>query len=155
MTIQLHPSFSRCAIWVVAAILVLAVIVYFWQGYGEGDWWTRDYIFSMFIPVAIGPVAVWLMFVPSQLEFSESHIGIKFRFRPLYALSWSDLKYYGAGQSVFMIQFAGCGTFQIFPQAYSRGDWLLLRNFLLSTFPEKKASGYIGNQMSKWPRPKA
>ncbi|MBB6244271.1 hypothetical protein [Rhodanobacter sp. MP1X3] len=154
MTTQLHPNFYRCVTWVFSAILVLATIGYLWQGYGEGDWWTRDYIFSMLIPIAIAPLAVWLMFVPSQLEFSDSQIIIKFRFRPLYELSWSNLKYYGSGQSVFMIQFVGYGTFQIFPQAFHRSDWLLLKNFLSSTFPEKKASGYIGNRMFKWPRPK-
>jgi hypothetical protein len=136
-------------------MLALAVIAYFWQGYRENHWWTRDYILTMLIPFVIVPLAVWLMFVPSQLEFSDSQITIKFPFRPLHTFSWSDLHYYGAGPNVFMIQFAGVGTFQIFPQAYRRSDWRMLKNFLSSTFPDKKASAYIGDRMFKWPRRKA
>lgn len=136
-------------------MLLLAVITYFWQGYRENHWWTRDYMLTMLIPFIIVPLAIWLMAVPSQLEFSDSQITIKFPFRPLHTLSWSDLQYYGAGHNVFMIQFVDIGTFQIFPQAYRRSDWRKLKNFLSSTFPDKKGSGYIGARLFKWPRRKA
>src|ERR1044072_9423861 len=67
MSVQLRPSFFRCAAWMVAIMLVLAVITYFWEGYRENHWWTRDYMLSMLIPFVIGPLAVWFVFVPSRL----------------------------------------------------------------------------------------
>ena len=154
MSVQLRPNFFRCAAWVVTAMLLLAVIPYFWQGYRENHWWTRDYMLTMFIPFIIFPLAIWFMFVPSQLEFSESKITIKFPFRPLHTLSWSDLQHYGSGPNVFMIQFVGTVTFQIFPQAFRRKDWRMLKDFLSSTFPDKKASGHFGDRMFKWSRKK-
>jgi hypothetical protein len=125
---------------------------YFWQGYRENHWWTRDYMLSLLIPFSIAPLVVWFMFVPSRLEFSDSEFTIQFPFRPLHTLNWSDLQYYGFGENVLMIQFAGVGTFQIFPQAFRRGEWRMLKNFLATTFPDKKASGYFGDRMFKWPR---
>ncbi len=107
---------------------------------------------SLLIPSVIILAVVWFMFVPSQLEFSDGQFTIKFPFRQVHTLSWSDLKYYGAGRNVFMIQFAGIGTFQIFPQAFPPNEWLMLKNFLSSAFPDKKASGHIGARMFKWPR---
>ncbi|HEV2805928.1 MAG TPA: hypothetical protein VGW57_13475 [Chthoniobacterales bacterium] len=152
MSVRLRPSFFRCVAWVAAGMLVLTVITYFWEGYRDNHWWTRDYILSLLIPFVIAPFAIWLMFVPSHLELSDSHLTIKFPFRRLQTLAWCDLEYYGAGPNVFMIQFAGSGTLQIFPHAFSRSDWRMLKNFFSSTFPEKKASGFIGDRMFKWPR---
>jgi hypothetical protein len=134
------------------ALALVTAFAYFWQGYRENHWWTRDYMLSLLIPFSIAPLVVWFMFVPSRLEFSDSEFTIQFPFRPLHTLNWSDLQYYGFGENVFMIQFAGVGTFQIFPQAFRRGDWRMLKNFLGSTFPDRKASGYFGDRMFKWPR---
>jgi hypothetical protein len=69
-------------------------------------------------------------------------------------LDWSDLKYYGSSENVFMIQFASVGTFQIFSQAFRRSEWRTLKNFLVTTFPDRKASGYFGDRMFRWPRRK-
>lgn len=151
MSVRLRPSFLRCAACVTLALAVLAAITYFWQGYHENHWWTQDYMLSMLIPFGIAPLIVWFMFVPSRLEFSDSEFTIQFPLRPLHKLAWSDLKYYGSGNNVFMIQFADVGTFQIFPQAFRRSEWRMLKNFLTATFSDRKASGYIGDRMFRWP----
>lgn len=153
MTIQLRPSFIRCAFAVAVSLLFVSAIAYFLDRYQETNW-PREYMLTLLIPFAIAPTLVWFMFVPKRLEFSETQFTIQFPFRPLHTLDWSDLEYYGAGENVFMIQFASIGTFQIFGQAFRRNDWRLLRNFLRSTFPDKRASGSIGDWMFKWPRRK-
>jgi hypothetical protein len=154
MSVQLRPSFLRCAAWVTLALAVVTVLAYFWQGYRENHWWTHGYMLSLLIPFGIALLIVWFMFVPSRLEFSDREFTIKFPFRPLHTLNWSDLQYYGSGENVFMIQFASVGTFQIFPQAFRRSEWRMLKNFLITTFPDRKASGYFGDRMFRWPRRK-
>ena len=152
MSVYLRPSFLRCATWVILALAVVTGLAYFWQGYRENHWWTRDYMLSLLIPFSIAPLVVWFMFVPSRLEFNDSEFTIQFPFRPLHTLNWSDLQYYGFGENVFMIQFASVGTFQIFPQAFRRGEWSMLKNFLATTFPDRKATGSFGDRMFKSPR---
>jgi hypothetical protein len=154
MSVQLRPSFLRCVIWVTSVLTVFVVITYIWQGYRENHWWTPRYMLSLLIPFGIAPIFVWVMFVPSRLEFSDSAITIQFPFRPLHTLDWSDLQYYGPGPNVFMIQFASVGTFQIFPRAFRRSEWRMFKNFICTTFPDRKASGFVGDRMFKWPRRK-
>jgi hypothetical protein len=152
MSVKLRPSFLRCTAWVTLALAAFAVATYFWQGYHENRWWTHGYMLSLLIPFGIAPLLVWFMFVPSRLEFSDRGFTIRFPFRPLHTLDWSDLQHYGSGPNVFMIQFAGVGTFQIFPQAFRRSEWRILKNFLSTAFPDRKAAGYFGDRMFKWPR---
>ena len=154
MTVQLHPSFARAAAPVVAVVTGLTAATYFWQGYHEHHWWRRDYIISLLIPFTIMPLAVCVMFVPRRLEFSDTHLRVQLPFRRLHTIAWADLEHYGSGENVFMIQFSGVGTFQIFAQAFRRSEWRLLKNFLSTKFPERKASGYFGNRMFRWPRKK-
>jgi hypothetical protein len=154
MSVQLRPSFLRCAAWVTLALVMVSVVGYFWQGYRENHWWTHGYMLSLLIPFGIAPLVVWFMFVPSRLEFSDSEFIIQFPFRRRHTLNWSDLQYYDSGENVFMIQFTSVGTFQIFPQAFRRSEWRMLKNFLVTTFPDRKASGYFGDRMFKWPRRK-
>jgi hypothetical protein len=154
MTVQLHPSFIRAGASVLTVIVALTAATYFWQGYHEHHWWRRDYIISLLIPLTIAPLAVCFMFVPRRLEFSETHFTIQLPFRRLYMIKWEDLQYYGSGENVFMIQFSGIGTFQIFAQAFRRSEWRMLKNFLSATFPERKASGYFGGRMFRWPHKK-
>jgi hypothetical protein len=154
MTVQLRPSFLRCVAWVTLGLVVVTAATYFWEGYREHHWWTRDYILTLLVPFAIVPVVVWFMFVPRRLEFNDSEFTIQYPFRPLHILEWADLKYYGPGPNVFMIEFIDVGTFQIFPRAFRRSEWRLLKNFLSTTFPDRKASGYFGDRMFKWPRRK-
>ncbi|HVF71725.1 MAG TPA: hypothetical protein VM940_08955 [Chthoniobacterales bacterium] len=151
MSVHLRPSFLRSTASVTLALAALAVATYFWQGYRENHWWTHRYMLSLLIPFGIAPLMVWFMFVPARLEFSDKDFTIRFPFRPLHTLDWSDLQHYGSGPNVFMIQFAGVGTFQIFPQAFRRSEWRMLKSFLSTTFPDRKASGYFGDRMFKWP----
>ena len=154
MSVQLHPSFARAAASVLAVVAAFTAATYFWQGYHEHHWWTRDYIVSLLIPFTIMPLAVCIMFVPRRLEFSETHFTIQLPFRRLYTIAWVDLEHYGSGENVFMMQFSDVGTFQIFAQAFRRSEWRMLKNFLSATFPERKASGYFGDRMFRWPRKK-
>lgn len=149
MNMQLRPSFLRASTLVVAALVVVTAVLYLWQGYYEHRWWTRDYILSLFIPFSIAPIAVWFIFVPTRLEFNDTHFSIQMPFRRLYTLPWSDLQFYATGRNVFMIQFSGAGTFQLFAHAFRKREWAILKNFLSSTFPERKASGYVGDRMFK------
>jgi hypothetical protein len=143
MTVQLHPSFFRCAVAVTSVLLVVCIIGYFRQGYLENHWWTSDYVLSLLIPLVVVPVLTWFMFVPSRLEFSDTDFTIKFLFRSLHNFVWLDLHSYGPGENVFVIQFTA-RTFQILPQAYRRTDRRMLENFLSSRFPDKKVSNHRG-----------
>jgi hypothetical protein len=154
MSVQLHSSFIRAGASVLAAIALLTGATYFWQGYHENHWWARDYLISLLIPFTIAPFAVCIMFVPRRLEFSDTHFTIQLPFRRLYTMEWEDLDYYGSGPNVFMMQFSGVGTFQIFAQAFRRSEWRTLKTFLSTKFPDRKASGYFGDRMFRWPRKK-
>jgi hypothetical protein len=149
--VQLHPSFLRASAAVVIIFLPITVVAYLWQGYHEHHLWTRDYLVSLLIPFTIGPIAVAMMFVPRRLEFTDTHFIIQLPLRPVHTLSWDDLQYFGPGNNVFMIQFAGIGRFQIFAHAFPRAEWRALTGFLSATFPKRRASGYFGNRMFKWP----
>jgi hypothetical protein len=154
MTVRLHPSFARAAAWVIALLIPITAGAYFWEGYHEHHWWKRDYFISLLIAFTIAPFAVCIMFVPTRIEFSDTRFTIQLPFRRVYALDWAALEYYGDGENVFMMQFAGVATFQIFAQAFRRSEWRMLKNFLSTTFPERKASGSFGDRMFRWPRKK-
>ena len=106
---------------------------------------------SLVIPVAIAPVAVWLIFAPRRLEFTDTDLTIQFYLRRAQTLPWNELKYYGRGNSVFLLQFVGQQAFQIFSHAFSKQQWRLLTNFLSNRYPERKASGWIGPFGFRWP----
>jgi len=131
-------------------VAAVTLIAYFWSGCFDHKWWTFDYILSLGIPFSIAPIAVWFMFVPKKLEYSETEFSIGRRFTGSCNLRWSELKYYGDGNNVFMIQFRDRPAYQIFAAAYSRDQWKQLVQFLSDRFPEKKASGYVGPFMFKW-----
>ncbi len=151
MSVHLRPSFVRACSFLLALLTTLAVATYFWQDYHEDHGWTRDYIVSLAIPLTIVPFVVCAMFLSKRLEFSDSDFMIQFPFRRLHRIDWEDLENYGSGPNVFMIQFSGIGTFQILPQAFRRSEWRRLTTFLATTFPERKASGYFGHRMFRWP----
>jgi hypothetical protein len=146
----LHPSFFRAGGIVLAMVLTLTAGTYFWEGYHGHHWWGREYIVSLLIPFAIAPLAVCAMFVPTRLEFSDTHFTVQLPLRQLYTIEWDDLECYGSGNNVFMIRFSGVGTFQIFQQAFRRDEWRMLKDFLSTTFPDRKASGYFGTRMFRW-----
>ena len=151
MTVRLQSSFLRSTIAVLTAIVGVALVSYLWQGYHQHHWWTREYILSLMIPAVIAPLAVWLMFVPRRLEFSDTVFTIQFYLRCAHTLKWEGLKYYGRGNNVFILQFAGKKSFQIFSHSFPKAQWQLLANFLANRYPERKASGWIGPFGFKWP----
>lgn len=134
---------------VLVVLLAVTLFGYFYQGRVEGKWWDSSYILSLAIPLTIIPLAIWAMFVPRHLEYSDTHLVIRTLLEGHHTLSWSELKHYGTGRNVFMIQFDSVPTFQIFPQAYPRAERRKFVAFLEATFPEKQASGFMGPWMFK------
>jgi hypothetical protein len=151
MRAQLHPSFLRAAASVLAVMVVVTTAAYFWQGYHQNLWWSRGYFVSLLIPFAIAPIVVCVAWVPLQFEFSETELTIQFPFRPLRTVPWSDLQYHGRGGGLYGLQFHTSGTFTFYPAALPRREWRLFKNFLLTAFPERKASGFIGARLFQWP----
>jgi len=151
MRAQLHPSFVRAAASVLALMLAVTAAAYFWQGYHENLWWSRGYFLSLLIPFAIAPVVVCVAWVPLQFEFSDTELSIQFPFRPLHTVPWDHLQYYGWFEGVYGLQFHTSGTFTFYPAALPRREWRLFKDFLVTAFPERKASGFIGARLFQWP----
>jgi hypothetical protein len=146
----LNASFVRAFTKTLTTLLVVSSAAYLWDGYYDGKWWDVGYIESLSIPLVIFPVIVWFMFVPKRLEYSESDFVIDRRFAKICTLPWSQLRYYGPGNNVFMIQFEGRQAFQLFAGAYGRSEWAAFLAFLSNRFPHQRASGYLGARMFKW-----
>lgn len=151
MTVRLQSSFLRSSFAVLIGIGSVTLLPFLWQGYHNQNWWSQGYLMSLLVPAVIGPVAVWLMFVPKRLEFTDTYFTIQFFLRRVRTLPWEELKYYGRGNNVFMIQFDREQAFQIFTYAFPKKQWRLLTNFLSNRYPERKASGWIGPFGFKWP----
>ena len=151
MSVRLHPSFLRAAASVLVLLAALAAATYFWEGYHDHHWWTRGYWISLLVLFPVMVAVVCLAAVPSHLEFTDTHLTIRFPFRRLRNVAWDDLEYYGWLEGVYGLQFRTAGTFSLYPQALSRREWRMLKNFLFTTFPERKASGFIGARFYQWP----
>ncbi len=151
MRAQLHPSFFRAAIVLLIWFVGLAAATYFWQGYYQHHWWSRDYFLTLLIPFALLAIVVCLVWVPWRLEYSDTELTIQFLFRPLHVLAWEDLQYYGWFRGVYGLQFHNEGTFTFYPQAFPHREWRTFKGFLFTTFPERKASGSIGARLFQWP----
>ncbi len=95
-------------------------------------------------PLPIFVLATWFMFVPSELEFSSSELTVRSRMGRYQVLRWDDLRYYGRGNNVFMIEFEGMEAVQIFSFAYPRDEWRQLTSFLEIRYPHNKASLWLG-----------
>ncbi len=57
--------------------------------------------------------------------------------------------YYGWFRGVYGLQFHNEGTF--YPQALPHRKWRTFKDFLFTTFPERKAAGSIGSRLFQWP----
>jgi hypothetical protein len=147
MEAELHPSFLRAAATVLMWMFALTVVAYFWQGFYQNLWWSRDYFFSLLIPFTIMPIVVCVAWVPLRFEFSETELTIQFPFRSLQIVPWGDLEYYGWFEGVYGLQFYASGTFTFYAAALPKREWRIFRDFLLTTFPDRKASGYIGSRL--------
>jgi hypothetical protein len=126
-------------------------VSYIWQGYREHQWWTLGYIVSLLIPFAVMVSFVYLMAVPSRLEFTDTHLIIRLPFRRPQNAAWDDLEYYGWLEGVYGLQFRTAGTVSFFPQALPKREWQMFKRFLHTTFPDRKASGFIGARFYRWP----
>jgi hypothetical protein len=112
------------------------------QGFGQGKWWTLDYIYSLGIPVVLSPVIVWFMFVPRRIEYSDTQITIS-TLLGTQTYAWSDLYCYGTGRGVYKIQFTGDSQpYQIFAGAYSDQEWSQLVALMNTRFPDRVQSGF-------------
>jgi len=132
-------------------MVVVTAAAYFWQGYHQNLWWSRGYFLTLLIPFTIAPAIVCVAWVPLQFEFSDTELTIRFAFRPQRTVSWDDLQYYGWFEGVYGLQFHSSGTFTFYPDALPRREWRMFKNFLLTAFPERKASGFIGARLFQWP----
>jgi hypothetical protein len=67
-------------------------------------------------------------------------------------LPWTQLYAYGTGENVFLLQFTGVSTFQIFAGAFPREEWRAFQSFLTTNYPDKKASFWFGPKEIRWKR---
>ncbi len=147
---HLTPSFRRCA-WKVAIPLSAVIVAgYFSDGYFRHHWWSASYwgTVSMSFPIMIS--VVWFAFVPSHLEITESGISIRRTFGRLHSLPWEDLRYWGQGEGVFLLEFDGLSAFQIQRDAYPTEEWAYFIDLLSSRAPQRKTSRWIGPRGFRW-----
>lgn len=130
---------------VFGSLLAVFLVAYFWQGYGEGHWWSSGYMLSLAIPVVLFPAILWLAFVPSELVVSDEFLQIRYLLRDRHRIDWSDLKFWGnGGEATFLLQFVGRGTFQIALFAFPRNQRRAVVDFLQNRFPQRKARAWFG-----------
>lgn len=98
------------------------------------------------------PIFVCLMFVPRCISWSATEFHIQPRFGALQTLPWNRLYAYGNAYNVFLLQFTGVKTFQIFAAAFPRDEWRVFRSFLKTNFPAKKASIWLGPRAVRFKR---
>ncbi len=142
--LELTPSIQRVTVRLTGLMVVGCLSAYLWQGYYQNLWWSTTYVISLLVPFAVMLVAIWIMFVPEYLAFSEASLTIKPRFRALRELPWSSLSRWGKGEGVFCLNFRGSPSIQIFAHAYPPEQWSRLMEFLLRQFPDQKADGFLG-----------
>jgi hypothetical protein len=99
--------------------------------------------------VALALAIVWVLFVPIQLEFDRVELTIRYLLRRSRTIPWFELKYYGPGRGVFVLQFES-RSFRVFSQAFAPGDWRQLISFLSERYPECKADGWFGASLFRW-----
>jgi hypothetical protein len=143
----LNSNFVRFVGTVLVWFLVVMLIGCFWPGSHFKHWLT---ILNLCIFCFIATLVIWFAVVPASIQFSENEFKIQSRWRGEATLPWSELAYFGKARGVFLLQFNGTQTFLILPQAYSRDEWSKLMSFLESTYPECKASGWVGFDGFKW-----
>jgi len=148
MSVRLQPSFFRCAPAVAIEFILWIIVVFAWHLLGDhasgGIARAMAFTAIWLIPLPIFVIAVWFMFVPSELEFSSTELVVRSRMGRYQVLPWDGLRYYGHGNNVFMIEFEGMQTIQIFSFPHPRSEWRQLRSFLDIRYPHNKASLWLG-----------
>lgn len=140
----LTPCFWRFSSYIIAILIVILLIVFYYQGYVIGNRENANAALSLIIPTILLPLFIWIVFVPEKLSYSDNEITIKMRFGQLNTIGWTDLKYYGTGRGVFLLEFNDCPTFQIFSIAFPTNQWAQFTTFLGNRFPEREAKGWVG-----------
>jgi hypothetical protein len=84
------------------------------------------------------------MFVPRCIQWSDSEFQIQPRFGAQRILPWTKLYAYGSSNQVFLLQFAGASTLQIFAAGFDPVQWRTFRAFLITNHPDKVASFWLG-----------
>lgn len=140
----LVPSFFRAFFRVLAQLIGVMAFAAVIDHYQSGKWWGLDYLGSLLIPLTIFPVIVFVMFTPRRIEWSETEFRIQPRFGVKKSILWAQLYAYGNGNNVFMLQFEGLSTFQIFGGAFEPGQWKAFRIFLKNKYPDRKAGFWFG-----------
>lgn len=80
-------------------MVVGCLSAYLGQGFVQNLWWSSTFVISLLVPFAVMLVAIWLMFVPEYLAFSNAALTIKPRFRALRELPWSSLSRWERGKA--------------------------------------------------------
>jgi hypothetical protein len=140
----LTPNLPRAFVRVFLLVFLVTAIAAVWQRYHDGHWWSADYFASLVIPLLLMPTFVCLMFVPRCIHWSATEFQIQPRFGRAQTLPWIQLYAYGSGNNVFLLQFTGVSTFQIFAGAFPRDEWRAFRSFLTTNHPDKKARFWLG-----------
>jgi hypothetical protein len=151
-TTTLTPSLARAFVRVFLTLLLLITIVAIIERYDTGRWWNPDYFVSFAIPLVVGPIAVCLMFVPRRIRWSATEFQIQPKFGSVQTLPWTLLYAYGPAYNVFLLQFTGVNTFQIFAGAFRRDEWRAFRSFLKTNHADKKAHIWLGPKAIRWNR---
>jgi len=146
---RLTPVKSRSPLILIAILLPFPILCYFYEGYVVGNWHQAHYVLSFVIPVIVIPLFLKYAFVSGVIEFSEDQLKITSRSQGEQSYAWKDLKYYGDGRGVYMIQFGNDQALQIYSGSYSSEDWSKLIDFLTSHYPDRKADGYLGAHLFK------
>ena len=145
--VNMKPSVWRAA----AALLLIVGGFMTARGFtATGDqFWPNTGTLAGVVTLALA--IVWFMFVPIQLEFDRVELTIRYLFRRSRTILWYELKSYGPGNNVFVLQFE-TRTLKIFYQAFAPADWHQLISFLSMRYPECKADGWLGASLFRWRR---
>ena len=146
MTVDLRPSFLRtlCSFFLVFGALTALFYVFGTSSTHAGDS-QETLLGSLLVSTLLGSL-VWFFFVPRRLEFSDTQFTIKAPLGRLQTFRWDELEYFGPGRGVFVIQFLGCSSFQIFTFGFPHSKWRLLKRFLYDNFPDRAGSFSIGGR---------
>ncbi|XHR29088.1 MAG: hypothetical protein ACFUZC_00700 [Chthoniobacteraceae bacterium] len=140
----LQPSFSRAFVRILAEIMLACAVGAVWERYRLGYWWSVDYMASLLILLLVFPVIVCVMFVPRRFDWCETELKIQLFLRREKVVPWNRLYAYGTGNNVFLLQFEGLSTFQIYAGAFKSAEWKEFRAYLTATYPRKKARFWLG-----------
>lgn len=138
--VDLKPSFVRTVGVFYATFVVLFALSYVtgasskYAGAAQGAW-----IGLLIVPGALGSL-IWFFFVPRKFEFSSRDITIQPALESLRTFDWDELEYFGPGRGVYVLQFHGYTTIQIFTFGFRRSQWRLLKRFLYENYPERVGS---------------